>query len=381
VTTTWALLSGEYPPQPGGVADYTRLVAQGLARAGDSVHIFAPAKQAGATDPGIVVHRLEDRFGPRALSSLNAVLDSLPRGTRLLVQYVPHAFGWKGMNVLFCAWLRSRHHPVWIMFHEVAFPMASKQRLKHNVLGAVHRVMARIVARAAERIFVSIPAWEPLLRAIASPQAPVSWLPVPSMFAAGADPIRAASLRAGLARGSSVLLGHFGTFGESIAPLLAAILPALLADQGRSMLLVGRSSEAFAANLIRSCPALAGRVIATGALAAAEVPAYLGACDLLVQPYPDGVSSRRTSVMAGLAGGVPTVTNEGPLSEPIWRETGAVCLVPAPTPQAFSDEVSRLLGNRGALKALGDAGERVYAARFSLERTIETLRAAALVAS
>jgi glycosyltransferase involved in cell wall biosynthesis len=375
---TWALVTGEYPFQPGGVSDYTRLVAQGLDRAGDSVHVFAPATEASAEDPGIPVHRLEDRFSQRALRSLGSALDSLPRGTRLLVQYVPHAFGWKGMNLMFCAWLHARREPLWVMFHEVAFPMTSEQPFKHNVLGAVNRIMAFIVARAAERIFVSIPAWEPLLRAFASPKVPVTWLPVPSMFPAGADPVRAASLRARLAHGSSFLLGHFGTFGESIAPLLAAILPPLLADARRSALLSGRGGEAFAASLIRSHPALAGRVIATGALAAADVPAYLGACDLLIQPYPDGVSSRRTTVMAGLAAGVPTVTNEGPLSEPIWRETGAVCLVPAPTPEAFSDEVSRLLGDCGALKALGEAGARVYAVRFSLERTIETLRAMAL---
>jgi glycosyltransferase involved in cell wall biosynthesis len=375
---TWALVTGEYPFQPGGVSDYTRLVARGLARAGDAVHVFAPAAQASTDDPGVSVHRLADRFGPRALRSLGAALDSLPRGTRLLVQYVPHAFGWKGMNLLFCAWLRCRREPLWIMFHEVAFPVTSGQRFKHNVLGAVNRLMARIVAGAAERIFVSIPAWESLLRAFASPRGPVTWLPVPSVFPAGARPDRAAALRSELAPGSRFVLGHFGTFGESTAPLLAAILPPLLADAQRSALLVGRGGEAFAASLIRSHPALAGRVTATGALPELEVPAYLAACDLLVQPYPDGVSSRRTTVMAGLAAGVPTVANEGPLSEPVWRESGPVCLVGAPTPEAFAGAAARLLGDHGALRALGEAGARVYAERFSLERTIETLRTLAL---
>jgi hypothetical protein len=35
---TWAILTGEYPPQAGGVSDYTRLVARGLAECGDRVH-------------------------------------------------------------------------------------------------------------------------------------------------------------------------------------------------------------------------------------------------------------------------------------------------------------------------------------------------------
>ena len=32
--TTWAILTGEYPPQPGGVSDYTLQVCRGLAAAG-----------------------------------------------------------------------------------------------------------------------------------------------------------------------------------------------------------------------------------------------------------------------------------------------------------------------------------------------------------
>ena len=40
--TRWAVLTGEYPPQPGGVADYTALVAGGLAAASDLVTVYAP---------------------------------------------------------------------------------------------------------------------------------------------------------------------------------------------------------------------------------------------------------------------------------------------------------------------------------------------------
>ena len=39
---------------------------------------------------------------------------------------------------------------------------------------------------------------------------------------------------------------------------------------------------------------------------------HVRACDVLVQPYPDGISSRRTSAMAGLALGVAVVTTTRP---------------------------------------------------------------------
>ena len=43
----WHILTGEYPPQPGGVSDYTRMVAEGLAAAGDEVVVWAPQGQVG----------------------------------------------------------------------------------------------------------------------------------------------------------------------------------------------------------------------------------------------------------------------------------------------------------------------------------------------
>ena len=70
---------------------------------------------------------------------------------------------------------------------------------------------------------------------------------------------------------------------------------------------------------------LAGRVSATGTLNASDLSAHIAACDVLLQPYPDGVTSRRTTAMAGLFARVPVVTTQGKLTERFWQE-GAVKL-------------------------------------------------------
>src|SRR5271170_7879191 len=36
------IITPEYPPQPGGVSDYTAQVAEGLAQAGEEVHVWCP---------------------------------------------------------------------------------------------------------------------------------------------------------------------------------------------------------------------------------------------------------------------------------------------------------------------------------------------------
>ena len=72
----------------------------------------------------------------------------------------------------------------------------------------------------------------------------------------------------------------------------------------------------------------------------------------MLQPYPDGVSSRRTTVTSLLAHGCAVVTTRGPLTEGLWQESGAVDVV-APTPaelaQAVMPLLARLNGHRSGV--------------------------------
>jgi glycosyltransferase involved in cell wall biosynthesis len=377
-TIRWHVFTGEYPPQPGGVADYTRLLARGLAEAGDEVCVWAPScADPALQEPGVEVRRLPDRFGPRGLRQLGRALRREPGPFRLLVQYVPHMYGYRAMNLPLCLWLRyACPARPWVMFHEVAFPVSRGQPLRHNFLGLVHRRMAALVAGAAERLFVSTPAWEPLLGRLDPGPKPVSWLPVPSNVPTEADPTAVAAVRGRLTTvPGATVVGHFGTFGPSAADLLAACLPPLLqADRRRLALLVGRRSGPFAERLRGDHPDLAEQVHATGGLGAEAVAAHLHACDVLLQPCIDGVSSRRGSVMAGLALGLPLVTTRGPATEPVW-EHGLVALAPADDPRALTAAVERLLADPEACRRLGAAGRAGYQEHFTLEKTVRALRA------
>jgi glycosyltransferase involved in cell wall biosynthesis len=373
----WAVITGEYPWQPGGVSDYTRLVAKGLAEAGDEVHVWAPANgQSTPSDPGVEVHRLPGHFGPRALTLLDCALNRAPFD-RILVQYVPHAFGWKAMNLPFCLWLASRRkEAIWSMFHEVAYPCGWRQSLRHNLLGVVTRAMASLVAQAAQKIFVSIQAWEPLLRRLSfGRRRPVVWLPVPSNIPAKVCDAAVASARMRAPYRPATIVGHFSTFGGSIGALLEAVLPALLtADDRRVGMLLGRGSERFASKLARTSPHLSGRLIAYDDCSSEQLAAHLAACDILVQPYIGGASSRHTSLMAGLALGRPIVTNSGPLSETLWRESQAVMLAPAASPSALASAAEVLLVDGAGRAMLGARAAELYRSRFALEHTLRELR-------
>src|SRR5262249_18284768 len=151
-------------------------------------------------DPGVTVHRLPDHFGPRSLARLGWALDRLPTPRRLLVQFVPHAFGCKALNLPFGLWLLARRDPgLSVIFHEVAFPWHRGQPLRHQLLGAGTHARAALGARAARRAFVPTPAWAPQLLRLARPGLPVTWLPVPSNLPTEVAPEAVAAARRELA--------------------------------------------------------------------------------------------------------------------------------------------------------------------------------------
>src|SRR5262249_15544445 len=129
----WVIVTAAYPPDEGGVADYTVLLANALAAMGDEVWIFAGSgDQPDERSPHIHVRRFPGHFGFRALRQMSTALDELPSQRQIVLQYVPQAFGprawrnarrFRGVPLSLCLWLQTLREPVWTMFHElVAVP-------------------------------------------------------------------------------------------------------------------------------------------------------------------------------------------------------------------------------------------------------------------
>jgi glycosyltransferase involved in cell wall biosynthesis len=375
----WHLVTCEYPPAVGGVADYSREVAEGLAAAGDEVHVWCPAVALGSVPPGrpgVHLHPVLGAFRPGDLCHLDAALDAAAEPHRVLVQWVPHGYGYRSMNVRFCAWVwrrARRGSPIDLMVHEpyLAFHEGS---WRQDAAAVVHRLMTMMLIRAATRIWVSIPTWAERWRPFALGKAiAFTWLPIPCTLPA---PSRddAFAVR-GRYAGDAPLVGHVGTYGAPIRAALAAALPPLLdAVPAARVLLLGEGAPRFAGSLAVTHRAAAARIHAPGRLSREALAAHVAACDLLLQPYPDGVSSRRTSAMAGLALGVPVVTNAGPMTEAIWAEREAVALIPGD--HAWAATAARLLVDPRTRSGLAERGRALYEDHFALARTIAALRAA-----
>jgi glycosyltransferase involved in cell wall biosynthesis len=372
------LITSEYPPQPGGVSDYSAQVARALSLAGEEVHVWCPAAAGDpvATVESLFVHRELGGISPADLRSLGEKLDRFPAPRRILVQWVPHGYGYRSMNLPFCWWLRNRARHgdrVEIMVHE-AF-LGFGESLRQDFAALVHRLMTIILLRAATRVWVSIPEcerrWKPytLGRAI-----PFQWLPVPNNIPMVNDPQGARAVRARFAPNDETLLGHLGTYGGPVASVLEPILLQLCADSlPKVILLMGINSEEFRERLVRKNPSVAAQLLATGPLAPADLSRHISACDLLIQPYPDGASSRRGSLMAGIAHGQPVVTTAGPGTEPVWSEYAAVGLAPAGDAESFVNLVHALSQDPVERGRVSQAAAKLYRDKFDISYTIAAL--------
>jgi glycosyltransferase involved in cell wall biosynthesis len=362
----WTILTGELPPRCGGVGDYTAQLAAALASADDDVVVCVPGSTVAPDPiPRVELVLLPDRFGRHSRAVLDRIQDA--RRAKLLVQYVPNAFGARGGNLSFCRWLGRRRvggDAVAVMFHEPYFYFGwhAPQR---NALALVQRAMAALLLRAADEVYVSTSAWNQYLTPFAPRSAPSPiTVPIPSTIPVHTHPAT---------RNQARVVGHFGSYGSDIASLLRDTLAKLLESDDRlSALCMGHESEAFVRDLsLRR--ALSGRVRSTGYAPPSDIASAIAACDLMVQPYPDGVTTRRTTVMAGLANARPVLTTTGALTEALWHTTGAVALE-AVDPEALVERAGALLSNPLRLADLAARGEAAYRAHFALENTVAHLR-------
>ena len=61
----WHVITNEYPPQTGGVSDYTQQVARALVEQGDEVHVWCPAwREVENHADGVRVHRQLGSIAP-----------------------------------------------------------------------------------------------------------------------------------------------------------------------------------------------------------------------------------------------------------------------------------------------------------------------------
>jgi len=377
------MVTGEYPPMQGGVADFSQILSEHLQALGVEMHILT-SSEAASTTHQVGVHPVMSHWGWRELYDQTAALITQLRPDVVNIQYQAAAFGLHpAVNALP---LRFGRMPMVTTFHDLRVPYLFPKAgpLRQQAVWLLARHSRAVIATNAEDVAA-------LGKQRGMP--PIHEIPIGSNVTCRLpEGFDRAQWRAmwGLPR-EGLVLCYFGFLnatkgGEDLVRCLAYLVRGGI---DAHLLMVGGvvgasdpANEAYLASVLALITELGlqARVHWTDYLSDSEVSAAFGLSDICVLPYRDGVSLRRGSLMAALAHGLPIISTEPTSPIPCLRDGESIRLVPACNPRALS-RAAEALWRDPETRARLSVAAKALSERFSwpqiAERTLEVLHAAA----
>lgn len=354
------LVCPSYQPQDVtcGVGDYTRCLAEELARAGDEVTVFTSSRYRG--DPlGVSVRVVTG--GERGVPDYRWAGDA----DVINVQYTPDFYrgSWRTVLPTICQRLsRRRIHSV-ITFHTLVDGSLQSKIAVPRLLLATDRAIS-----ANEEVTAMIRRRLPFLAGR------LTEIPIGSNIdVVRSDGLDGRAVRAQLGVAADAdLLVHFGLVypGKGLETLFEAIGELRRQHRGRAHVVVVGDTRDEDREYRQRLEQLADRLDLRGCLTwtgrkpADDVAQILDSADLFVVPYDDGVSIRRGSLMAGLVHGCCVVSTTSGVPSAYLRDGENVSLVPPRDPRALARRLDELLGDPAAARRIGTAARRL-AERFA----------------
>ncbi len=376
------LISGEYPPMEGGVADFSRILAEHLSDEGARVHVLtstrAASREAEADTCGVQVHPTIPSWGWRPLyGGLHRFFGEYDIDV-VNIQYQAAAYDMRpAINLLPRLFPRC---PFVVTFHDLLvpylFPKAGPLRWWVNAELA-HSSKAVIVTNKEDH--TRLTSDEKVSRLTTIPIGSNVPCRLPKDYDRGGW-----RRRMGLPKTAWVLC-YFGFLnaskgGEELIEVLA-----ILREGGRDarLLMIGGAVGASdptnrtylerIESLVRA-HGLDEYVVWTGYVPPSQVSASFESADICVLPYRDGVSFRRGSFMAALVHGMPIVSTHPQVELPALKHGENIWLVPSRDPQVLAEAVAYLADDAERTERLR-RGARGLAQRFDWKgiaaRTLE----------
>jgi len=375
-------ISAEYPPMPGGIGDYTALLAAHLAEYGATVAVLTTGNGDVWMDGDVTIYAKASSWGWSAVDAVHGVI----RSFRPDIVHLQYQTGMYDMHLAInflpdrLAW----HIPVLhLLQKEVGWEyrfVTTFHDLRHPYLfpkaGTLRAYLTRHLADASA---VAIGTNGVDVATLTKWRANGVLIPIGSNIPAAAnrDP-QAIRARYGIPA-DAVLLTTFGLLNQSKGIETAIDALALLRHGGMDvhLLLIGAgagvndpTNRATASAIEAQSEAMGmdAFVHRTGLLPAGAVADVLAASDVCLLPYRDGASPRRGSLLAALAQGVPVVTTTPAPGVydglPPFRDGEAAWCVSPGDARAVADAVRAIRDDDG-LAARLRAGATAYAAHFA----------------
>ena len=325
-----------------------------------------------ALRPGIttslLLRRRRGAWSTPAGDAATALHGALRRAAanELALQYNPFSYGHWGVAPGLIAELldarrRGALRRLVLVVHE---PYVVLPGFRYVLMGAVQRAQLRALMRLADVVLATSEAWLPVLARV-RPRQRVAVTPVGSNMPDKRAERHAARVELG-ALDATLVVAAFGlAHPQQLVGHAAAALAAVLED-GHDVVFasLGHAPD----ELALAHPRL--RIVRPGPQDAADLARLLAAADLFLAPYSDGVSTRRTTLMAALQHGLCVVTTAGRDPSPPLQEP-AMAAAPVSDRAGFARLTRDLAADPESRRRYGHAARELYERRYSWEALAE----------
>jgi glycosyltransferase involved in cell wall biosynthesis len=352
------LVTRRMPPAQCGVADYTLGLASALGGAHDVVVVTGTQPEIVATS-GVRILPVIPTWGPRGMVTLVRTLRNL-KPDCVVIEYVPFLYAQRGVNFwlpLAICWMRLAGVRVLLTVHE---PFVEIDSFKHALVGIPQRAMLWLLIRGSQKVAVTASRWADLITPYAG-STPVFHLPVASNLpCVGMTPDERRRIRAelGVADTDIVVATLRPTGAGKPLDLMMDLWRKLRKKHERACLLVLGLTDSE-----RHQVEGVGGVLDVGYVRPELASQLLSSSDVFIAPFVDGVSTRRTSVMAALAHGLPVVSTRGWLTDSIYAASPLALRAPDDVDGLLAD-LDGLVQSAQSRRECGDASRRFYAQHF-----------------
>ena len=225
--------------------------------------------------------------------------------------------------------------------------------VKSLLMGGWQRFQLGALLLLADSSFASIEAWAATLSRIRRTTLLPSGSTLPDARAER-DPVRAELGVADRFVVATLTTGH----PSHLTSYVASSLRLIAGERPTTFLQLGAK-----VNPVAHIPAEVP-LITPGRLPAERLAAYVAAADLMLTPFTDGVSTRRTSFTAGLQQGVAVVGTSGVSTDSMLRSAG-LDLVEVGSAEMLADRALLLAGDDDRRARAAAAGRALFESQFT----------------
>ena len=351
------LISGEYPPMPGGVGDFTRSLAERLCVHGHEVHILS---RPGSTSANLNISTVRG-WGPGSLPAIRAWARQLGLDV-VNLQYQTAAYD---MSPYIHFLPVSLDVPLVTTFHDLRYPYLFPKA------GRLRGWIVKHLARSSAGIIITNHEDDNCLSNLPNRRL----IPIGSSIpcANSSDSATISARWQSPAEANSFILGHFGFVKavKGIDYLIEALAALRSAGHDPRLLFIGaRRNQVDADEDAAYLAALDARIERLGLAEATEWTGYLtdhevAACfqaiDLMALPFTDGASYRRSSLVAAIHSGCAILTTEPALPVSAFEHGSNLWLVPRCSADAIEGAILQLMSDRQRLNRLRAGAEKLRA--------------------